>query len=95
MQDLPNSAPAAAEATAQTSRRCNCEECQRMATLDRLTATMTEEQKAFVMNLYEDLIHANMDRAHYEAILNGTWPSAKETLEQALKLAQAQPDALH
>ena len=93
MQDNQNTTTedAADGISAQPKRRCNCRECQRMDTLRRLSKTMTEEQKAFVMELYEDLVHASMDSAHYKAILNGTWPDAKNALERGLKLAEAQP----
>ena len=39
----------------------------------------------FFEKIYEDLNHAEMDRAVHKSILDGTWPSAREFADQIIE----------
>lgn len=64
---------------------CTCAVCVRHNAMLKHMETMTEAQKVFFMEMYEDLVQAENDAAHTSAILQGSWPNAEEILEACLE----------
>lgn len=68
--------------------KCECKHCQYSkevrSHLDILSENGLEEQREFFSNMYDLLISVEADNDYHSAILDGTWPNAKEILERSL-----------
>ena len=61
---------------------CNCQVCQDTRNFRAELNQLPAEHQSVFDGLYDNLLHVEMDRDYYHAILEGSWPSAKEILEQ-------------
>lgn len=76
---------------AQTSRyECRCDLCRRHRHIRAtIKSGAREELCKLIDELSDQLLEVEDDRDYYAAILDGSWPSAVELLQQALKEAEA------
>lgn len=71
-----------------TGSGCNCKLCQRNRVFDAKIAALPEEHRGYFESLYEGLMDTEMDNDYQNAILDGSWHSAVEILEDALQRAK-------
>ncbi len=62
---------------------CQCQICcfsrSVSAEINKLEDPSSQE---FFLNLYDMLIHTEMDRDHYKAIIEGKWPNADDLIKR-------------
>ena len=59
---------------------CNCAVCSRYTELQERLLLIPTEHRDFVFALYDDLVNAQNDLSHANAIIKGTWPQADEII---------------
>jgi hypothetical protein len=59
---------------------CNCQVCQDTRHFRTELKQLPAEHQSIFEGLYDNLLHVEMDRDYYHAILEGSWPSAQEIL---------------
>lgn len=59
---------------------CTCRVCERHRSIVAHLANIPETERPFFEDLVSELEHAEMDRDHLQAILDGSWPNAEEVL---------------
>lgn len=69
--------------------KCDCKHCKYAKELkyhlEVLRIYERYEQIQFFQNMYDTLCCEQMDNDYHKAILDGSWPNAKEVLEEALR----------
>lgn len=62
---------------------CQCQVCH-FSRLVNVEIQKLEDSgaKNFFLNLYDMLIHTEMDRDYYKAIIDGKWPNADELIQR-------------
>lgn len=70
-------------------KRCDCDLCKRQRKFQKVMRSykFKEEDRKFIEKIYEDLNMTEFDNDVNEAVLDGSWPSAKEILTRALDKA--------
>jgi hypothetical protein len=63
---------------------CECEVCKYGRLVEENLEGLPSHQKEFFADMYERLCSAEFDTSYYRAILDGSWPSAKSILANAL-----------
>lgn len=59
---------------------CKCDICNRgRAVRDRL-ALLPESERSFWENIYDDVLHLELDLGYYKSIVDGSWPGADEVI---------------
>lgn len=61
---------------------CNCQVCQDTTHFRAELTQLPAEHQPVFEGLFDDLLHVEMDRDYYHAILDGSWPSAAEILSR-------------
>lgn len=69
-------------------KQCDCELCVRGKRLRSVAGKLDEDDAKWLIDFGAEFLHVRMDRSYYKAIMDGSWPSSVETLEQALKRAR-------
>ena len=67
---------------------CDCQVCQQGREFKRRLELVPEPERPYWNDLYETLIHAEMDRDWYRAIFDGSWPDARRMLLRAARRAK-------
>ena len=63
------------------TRQCNCRVCDRHDQFIKDLEKIPEEHRAFVQDLYDQLVDVEMDLNYYQCIVNGSWPNADEVIK--------------
>lgn len=61
---------------------CECSVCQYSRKLQANLEGLPPEQKAFFEDMYDILIHTEMDRGYYYAIIKNQWPGSDEVIQR-------------
>jgi hypothetical protein len=63
--------------------KCECQVCY-FSRLVNAEIQKLEDPDAqnFFMNMYDMLVHAEMDKDYYKAIVDGQWPNADELIKK-------------
>ena len=68
---------------------CTCKYCEeRRAFLIVANTVPNENDRKWLLNLYDQIDDERFDANYNRAVLDGSWPSAVEQLEQALAKAK-------
>lgn len=59
---------------------CNCQVCQDTTHFRAELMQLPAEHQPVFEGLFDNLLHVEMDRDYYHAILEGSWPSAAEII---------------
>ena len=68
--------------------KCSCEVCKYGKEVQKQLSLLPKESKLFFEGMYDRLQEVENDLDIVNSILDGTWPSAKIHLEQALARIQ-------
>ena len=64
-----------------SERKCECEVCYFSRLVNEQIQKLEDpEAQNFFLNLYDMVVHAEMDRDYYKAIVEGVWPNADEII---------------
>ena len=72
-----------------TTTKCNCVVHQQIEKWEKALVIDTDEKRAAFEEMLELWENIATDRDYYEAILNGSWPSAEDQLTKALNSIKA------
>lgn len=61
---------------------CECNVCKYSRKVAEKLELIPEDQRAFWEEMYDILIHAELDRDHYRAVIDGSWPDADEFIQR-------------
>lgn len=74
---------------------CNCEVCMRSEKFTKLTEDMSDTHKAVFWELYDILLHSELDLGYYKSLVDGSWPDADTVIHRVRnrkeKRAEVQP----
>ncbi len=62
---------------------CQCKCCHEGDDYNYLKSKLSEEDQVVLEKLYEELVHTRIDLNWYEAVFDGTWPTAEEHMRRA------------
>lgn len=61
---------------------CECTVCQYSRKVQANLEGLPPEKKAFFEDMYDILIHTEMDRDYYREIIRGRWPGSDEIIQR-------------
>ena len=62
---------------------CNCEVCQYSRKVQENLEGLPEDKRKFFEDMYEILVHVEMDRDWYKCIIEGVWPNADDIIQRS------------
>ena len=66
------------------TKPCNCEFCQESSRMRRIVSRLPADDAKWLTEFYNKHLNICMDADYNSAILDGSWPSAKMILTNAL-----------
>ncbi len=63
---------------------CNCIMCVRIRSIEYKISMLPDEHQEYFTNWIDSMLEVEFDNDYYKAVMNGTWPGAREVLEHAL-----------
>ena len=64
--------------------KCKCRTCDRIREFHVRLQSVPAESKEYFSDVFNLLLETQEDVSYYRAILDGSWPNAKEVLDTAL-----------
>ena len=63
--------------------KCECQVCYFSRLVNAQIQKLEDpDAQNFFLNMYDMLIHAEMDRDYYKSIVDGQWPNADELIQK-------------
>jgi hypothetical protein len=63
--------------------KCQCDVCNYSRMVNEYIQKLEDpDDREFFLNMYDMLIHSEMDRDYYKAIVDGQWPNADELIQK-------------